>query len=96
MSRTEEPFRALTASIWKAFPDTPPCTGAYADIIPHLTIADRLSSDAEHAQITNEFLRTAHDRLPVGATCSEITMMDSQSGRWEIRRRFSVGRRETR
>lgn len=34
----DEPFRALTAALWRAFLDHPPYGGAYADVVPHLTI----------------------------------------------------------
>ena len=35
------PFRALTAAVHAAFPQYPPFGGAFADVIPHLTIGDR-------------------------------------------------------
>ena len=46
-----EPFRQLTAAIWKAFPQYPPYSGAYDDVVPHLTIAERRlgNLDALHA-----------------------------------------------
>ncbi len=36
-----EPFRALTAAVHAAFPQYPPFSGAFADVIPHLTVGDR-------------------------------------------------------
>ncbi len=36
----DEGFRALTAAVWHHFPETPPYGGAYADVVPHLTIGD--------------------------------------------------------
>ena len=35
------PFRALTAAVHGAFPQYPPFGGAFADVIPHLTVGDR-------------------------------------------------------
>ena len=35
------PFRALTAAVHAAFPQYPPFGGAFADVIPHLTVGDR-------------------------------------------------------
>jgi hypothetical protein len=35
------PFRALTAAVHAAFPQYPPFDGAFADVIPHLTVGDR-------------------------------------------------------
>jgi 2'-5' RNA ligase len=34
----EEAFRALTTAVARAFPDHPPYGGAFADVIPHLTV----------------------------------------------------------
>jgi 2'-5' RNA ligase len=33
-----DPFRSLTARVCRRFPETPPYTGAYTDVVPHLTI----------------------------------------------------------
>jgi len=33
-----ERFRALTAALWRRFPDCPPYGGVFADVVPHLTI----------------------------------------------------------
>ena len=35
------PFRALTAAVHAAFPQCPPFGGAFAEVIPHLTVGDR-------------------------------------------------------
>ncbi len=37
----DDGFRALTAAVWSAFPDCPPYGGAFADVIPHLTVGAR-------------------------------------------------------
>lgn len=36
----DEPFRALTAAVWRRFPQTPPYSGAHPDPVPHLTVGD--------------------------------------------------------
>jgi 2'-5' RNA ligase len=36
-----QPFRQLTAAVWRPFPQHPPYAGAYDDVIPHLTIAEQ-------------------------------------------------------
>jgi 2'-5' RNA ligase len=36
-----EPFRRLTRAVWRAFPGQPPYGGAFDDIHPHLTVAER-------------------------------------------------------
>ncbi|XGX80237.1 hypothetical protein LQK93_03067 [Terrabacter sp. BE26] len=41
-------FAALTAALWSAFPQCPPYAGAFADVVPHLTL-DALSDDVTEA-----------------------------------------------
>lgn len=36
-----QPFRDLTTAVFDAFPQCPPYGGAYRDVVPHLTIAER-------------------------------------------------------
>ncbi len=36
-----EPFRALTAAVWRAFPQHPPYGGIFPEVVPHLTIGER-------------------------------------------------------
>jgi hypothetical protein len=40
-----QPFRQLTAAVWRAFPQHPPYGGAYDDVVPHLTIAEQRLAD---------------------------------------------------
>lgn len=35
-----EPFRALTEAVVEAFPGFPPYGGAFAEVVPHLTVGD--------------------------------------------------------
>lgn len=43
------PFRALTSAVHAAFPRYPPYNGAYADVLPHLTIGSHGGADALRA-----------------------------------------------
>ena len=36
----DAPFRRLTAAVARSWPDHPPYGGVYADVVPHLTVAD--------------------------------------------------------
>ena len=55
----DQPFRQLTTAVWGAFPQHPPYGGAYDDVIPHLTVAERRLAylpavqAAEHAVQSN-------------------------------------------
>ncbi|MCW2899417.1 MAG: hypothetical protein JWO67_1682 [Streptosporangiaceae bacterium] len=64
-----QPFQDLTFAVSKAFPDYPPYAGAYDEVVPHLTVAERrlgTLAELEHAenQVT-PFLpvRTRIDRI---------------------------------
>lgn len=37
----DTPFRALTRALWGRFPNYPPYGGAFADVIPHLTLQEQ-------------------------------------------------------
>ena len=87
----EHPFRELTLGIWGCYPETPPYRGRYSTVIPHLTVADRLSGEQEFAEVTLEFEQAAQGRLPIQGHAAEVTLMDSRSGRWEINTTFRLG-----
>jgi 2'-5' RNA ligase len=40
-----EPFRRLTAAVGAAFPECPPYGGAFDEVVPHLTVAERRFAD---------------------------------------------------
>jgi hypothetical protein len=84
------PFRALTEAIWQRHPGTPPYGGRHADIIPHLSVArvqDRQQLDA----ITLRFAPAAAGMLPIRAVAAEVALMDTRSGRWQVRTTFALG-----
>ena len=64
-----DPFRSLTAAVWAAFPQHPPYGGAYDEVVPHLTVAERRSGDlaamrAAESAVQQGLPLTAHiDRL---------------------------------
>ncbi len=43
--RPDRPFRDLTTAVWRRFPEAPPYAGAYAEIVPHLTIGHGAARD---------------------------------------------------
>jgi len=66
----DEPFRRLTAAVWRRFPDTPPYGGDITVPVPHLTIgqdAPRPVLAAAAAAVT------AH--LPIRATVSSVRLI---------------------
>jgi len=64
------PFSALTELVAAAFPSCPPYGGAFAEVIPHLTIgegAPRADLEAAETQVRRH--------LPIGAEATEVTLM---------------------
>lgn len=84
------PFKDLIRAVFSNFPDTPPYGGAFAEVVPHLTLAQLPDSDRLD-RIARNFLRAAGDRLPVHAVVSELTLMDNTEGYWQVRETFRLG-----
>lgn len=85
----DELFRRLTERITEQSPDALPYGGKFADIVPHLTIAHGNDSP-QLDSIAADFERQANVRWPIRSTVREVTLMDNQSGRWEVRHCFSL------
>lgn len=83
----DELFRCLTEKVTEQFPDALPYGGKFADIVPHLTIANGCDSQ-QLDSIEADFRRQANTRLPLRSTVKEATLLDNQSGRWQARHHF--------
>jgi len=86
----EKPFRELTLGIWAYYPETPPYRGRYSTVVPHLTVADRMS-EQRLAEVAREFEEASQGCLPIQGYAAEVTLMDSRSGRWAINTTFRLG-----
>ncbi len=85
----DEVFRRLTERIIEQFPEVSPYGGKFADVVPHLTIAQ--GGDAQQLDsIAADFERQADGRLPIRSAVNEVTLLDNQSGRWQPRHRFPL------
>jgi 2'-5' RNA ligase len=89
----DEPFRQLTLAIWDRYPETPPYGGKWSNIVPHLSVA-WLADEQQLDDITNDFVEVSQEKLPIQATASEVALMDIESGRWQVRAMFSLGREQ--
>jgi 2'-5' RNA ligase len=87
----DEPFRQLTLAMRDRFPETPPYGGKYSSIVPHLTVA-QVAEEQQFGQIAIEFARIARGRLPIRASATEVVLMDTRAGSWQIRASFKIGR----
>lgn len=80
-----EPFVRLTAALVEQFPAFRPYGGAYADVIPHLTVA-KLPGAATPDEV-NDIRRC----LPIEAEAREIVcMIENDERRWQMRSRFAL------
>jgi 2'-5' RNA ligase len=87
----DEPFRRLTSAIWDWYPETPPYGGKWPDIVPHLSVAN-MADEQRLDRVADEFAQASQRRLPIGATASEVALMDNQPGRWRICTTLRLGR----
>lgn len=81
------PFEAITGALAAAFPDHPPYGGAFASIVPHLTVAQQESLSALAG--IEEQLRPA---LPIDARATEAQLMErapAPAG-WQRKRGFAL------
>jgi 2'-5' RNA ligase len=85
-----EPFRQLTLSIWKLFPETPPYSGKWPDIIPHLSIA-WVTNEEQLDTVAQDFAKAARGKLPVTAITSKVVLMQNRAGRWRVEMEFPLG-----
>lgn len=83
-----ERFVALTKAVWAAYPSYPPYEGRFADIVPHLSVAQgeaRLLDEAE------PLLREATPTSGIAAICNEVNLLAETAGVWKVIDRFPLG-----
>lgn len=82
----QAPFRALTARLAAAFPETPPYGGAYDDVVPHLTLdrSPHVTRDAVRS-------RVAH-LLPAALTVDRIDLQWWANHDCRVLRSWELGR----
>jgi 2'-5' RNA ligase len=75
----DRPFRALTAAVWREFPDHPPYRGIHEDPIPHVTIGD--DAPVEVLQAAADVVRPL---LPIRARITTALLMQGApvAGTW--------------
>ncbi|HEV3227217.1 MAG TPA: 2'-5' RNA ligase family protein [Acidimicrobiales bacterium] len=85
--RPDSSFREMTTGVVKRFPQYPPYGGAFAEIVPHLCVAedapiDRMRSAAESV---------AAD-LPIPARAAHVHLMGYRAARgtWQVLEKFAL------
>ncbi len=86
-----EPFKALTHAVVEHYPKYPPYGGAFAEVIPHLTVAGEIEV-AQLDAIEREFMQQHGAHLLVKAKAKEVWLIENTSGRWEVRETFEMSR----
>src|SRR5574337_711583 len=86
----DHPFRVLTQVVFAHSPDTPPYSGAFVELVPHLTLA-QLPDRERLDQIAADFIRICERRLPTRAIVTEVALMDNTHGGWQVRHTFRLG-----
>ncbi len=84
-----EPFKMLTNAVVERYPKYPPYGGAFAEVIPHLTVAGEIEA-AQLDDIEREFMRQHGAQLPVKAKANEVRLIENSSGRWEVRQAYQL------
>jgi hypothetical protein len=87
----DEPFRQLTFAIWDCYPATPPYSGRYFDVVPHLSVADDQLPDEQLDRISAELGQASRGKLPISVDADDVALLDTKSGRWQVRTKFKFG-----
>jgi 2'-5' RNA ligase len=85
----EDSFAALTAGVFRAFPDYPPFAGKFTTVVPHVTVAH--GDEAQLCEIEVELRIALASASPIRARCSEMVLIENSRGHWEEMQRFSLG-----
>lgn len=79
--------RGLLRRFSAAFPDCPPYGGVFADVVPHLTVADGVDDDT-----ADTVAGVVTEGLPVTAVADELTLLvEGDDGHWSVDRSWPLG-----
>lgn len=82
------PFKELTRAVAERYPETPPYGGAFATVVPHLTIA-QVGEPQQLEQISDKFARASRGRLPIHSDVDKVWLLEKHEGRWKPRCSFA-------
>ncbi|HYT52942.1 MAG TPA: 2'-5' RNA ligase family protein [Gaiellaceae bacterium] len=84
-----EAFVAITEALVNAFPDFPPYAGEFAEIVPHVTVAQ---GDDEVLAATERQLEA---QLPVKSRVERAWLVEDAAGGWRRHTAFPLERRKS-
>jgi 2'-5' RNA ligase len=79
-------LRQLTEAIADRWPEAPPYEGRFAEILPHLTVAQ-----GRKAAALEEIETDLADRLPFTSRVSSVELMVYDGAKWQERASFALG-----
>ncbi|MEU6277124.1 2'-5' RNA ligase family protein [Streptomyces populi] len=81
----DAPFRALTEAVADRWPETPPFGGEFAEVVPHLTVAQ-----GQDDAVLDEAEADLRGRLPVVTRVGSVDLMVHDGSRWRQRASFAL------
>ena len=84
----DRPIRRMIGRLVEKYPDYPPYSGRFDDVVPHLTIADR--RERLDLVLMNRVERGIQPGLPIEARAREVWLMTNRRKRWAKKARFTL------
>ncbi|MFF3209020.1 2'-5' RNA ligase family protein [Streptomyces sp. NPDC002886] len=79
------PLIRLTEAIAERWPEAPPYGGRFAEIVPHLTVAQ-----GQQDAVLEEIEADLGDRLPLTSRVSSVELMVHDGAKWRVRASFAL------
>jgi hypothetical protein len=84
-----ERFDALAREVATWFPESCPYGGAFADPVPHLTVAQEPPA-VSLAEVSTQLLLAAAPVLPIPCRADRVALAIKQAGQWSVGPHFSL------
>ena len=84
-----EPFDILTREVAAWFSESPPYGGAFADPVPHLTVAQQPPA-ISLAEVTDQLLLAVGPLLPIQCHADQVTLAVKREGKWSVGPQFPL------
>jgi hypothetical protein len=82
------PFVRLTETLVRTFPKYLPYEGRFDSVVPHLSVAQGVSSDIALAE--RELAAVMASGGPIQSVCSSVLLIENASGEWRRMHAFSL------
>ncbi|HEU0042503.1 MAG TPA: 2'-5' RNA ligase family protein [Jiangellaceae bacterium] len=82
----EEPLRELTSSVAARWSEYQPYGGQFADVVPHLTVAQ-----SDDQRVLDDIECSVAARLPIAATVTGVRLISFDGNRWNSWHEFRLG-----